>query len=319
MKYKKVSNNENAIEIDGKVVLSFDPRYKKYLKWRDKNPELEERLIDNLEQEIENKKLYNLGAPHKEVGIWKWYNEKGQLILRSKISPDEEEIQEVDGLFEGTTGEVPKSGLFIGYYESGKKKSERILRNGKEDGLCTIWYDNGQLNLICEMKNGKKDGIEKGFYDNGEVRSVIHYKNGKKHGKLEFYHQSVRKGKEVKKYGKTSWFFIEPDKEVKETDENIVHEKTSWFFIEPDKDLLSRSNRIETWKDGKPYGEYIDYHLNSKERAKGNMLYGMMDGKWTFWYNNGKKELEVNLDFGSPIDSAKVWHDNGVLKEELKF
>ena len=143
-KYKKISNNENAIEIDGKVILSFDPRYKKYQKWRDKNPELEEKLIDNLEQEIENKKLYNLGAPHKEDGIWKWYNEKGQLILRSKISPDEEEIQEVDGLFEGTTGEVPKNGLFIEYYESGEKKSERILRNGKEEGLCIIWHENGQ-------------------------------------------------------------------------------------------------------------------------------------------------------------------------------
>ena len=50
VKYKKVPNNKNAIEIDGKVVLSFDPRYKKYLKLKDKNPELEERLIDNLEK-----------------------------------------------------------------------------------------------------------------------------------------------------------------------------------------------------------------------------------------------------------------------------
>jgi len=46
-KYKKISNNENAIEIDGKVVLSFDPRYKEYLKWRDENPDLEKKLVDN--------------------------------------------------------------------------------------------------------------------------------------------------------------------------------------------------------------------------------------------------------------------------------
>jgi len=26
MKYKKVSNNENVIDIDGKIILSFDPR-----------------------------------------------------------------------------------------------------------------------------------------------------------------------------------------------------------------------------------------------------------------------------------------------------
>ena len=30
-KYKKILNNKNAIEIDGKVVLSFDPKYKEYL------------------------------------------------------------------------------------------------------------------------------------------------------------------------------------------------------------------------------------------------------------------------------------------------
>ena len=63
----------------------------------------------------------------------------------------------------------------------------------------------------------------------------------------------------------------------------------------------------------------IDYHLNSKERAKGNMLYGMMDGKWMFWYHNGQKELEFNLDFGIPVGSAKIYHDNGMLKEEVEF
>ena len=48
-KYKKVPNNENVIEVDGKVILSFDPRYKEYLKWRDENPDLEQQLIDDLE------------------------------------------------------------------------------------------------------------------------------------------------------------------------------------------------------------------------------------------------------------------------------
>jgi antitoxin component YwqK of YwqJK toxin-antitoxin module len=209
MKYKKVSNNENAIEIDGKVVLSFDSRYKEYLRWREENPELEKKLVEKLEQEIENRRLYNNGAPHKEGNVWKWF------------------------------------------------------------------HKNGILSLSCEIKNGKKDGVEEGFYDNGDMRSIIHYKNGKKHGKLKFYHQY--------------------------------------------KDLVVRSNRVETYKDGKLYGEYIDYHLNNKERAKGNMLYGMMEGKWTFWYHNGKKELECEFDFGNLIDSAKIYHDNGVLKEVVSF
>jgi antitoxin component YwqK of YwqJK toxin-antitoxin module len=209
MKYKKVPNNENVIEIDGKIILSFDSRYKEYLKWREENPNLEEQLIDELKREIENTWLYNNGAPHKEGNVWKWF------------------------------------------------------------------HKNGQLSLTCEIKNGKKDGVEKGFYDNGDMRSIIHYKNGKKHGKLKSYHQY--------------------------------------------KDLVVRSNRVETYKDGKPYGEYIDYHLNNKERAKGNMLYGMMDGKWIFWYHNGNKELECEFDFGNPVGDAIIYHDNGILKERVGF
>ena len=109
MKYKKISNNENAIEIDGKVVLSFDPRYKEYLKWRDENPDLEKQLIEELEQEIENKRLYNNGAPHVEldengdrqgkclfyyeIGIKKWEGQykddivEGELIQYDKLGP----------------------------------------------------------------------------------------------------------------------------------------------------------------------------------------------------------------------------------------
>ena len=58
-KYKKVLNNENSIEIDGKVILSFDTRYKEYLQWKDENPNLEQLLVDNLKQDIKNKELYN--------------------------------------------------------------------------------------------------------------------------------------------------------------------------------------------------------------------------------------------------------------------
>jgi antitoxin component YwqK of YwqJK toxin-antitoxin module len=210
MKYKKVPNNESAIEINGKVVLSFDPRYKEYLKWRDNSPELEKKLVEELEQEIENKRLYNNGAPHKTDNLYRWYRK------------------------------------------------------------------NGILSLSCEMKNGKRHGVEKGFYDTGEIRTVIHYKNGIRDGKLKSYHA------------------------------NFTEEKF-------------RNNRIETWKNGKLHGEYIDYHLNNKERAKGDMLYGMMNGKWTFWYHNGKKELECEFDFGNPVGSAKIYNDNGILKEDVSF
>ena len=78
-KYKKIPDNPTVIEIDGKVVLSFDPRYKEYLKWRDENTDLEKQLVDDLSLEIENKLLWNAGESHKEGNVYKWYGKNGNL------------------------------------------------------------------------------------------------------------------------------------------------------------------------------------------------------------------------------------------------
>jgi MORN repeat variant. len=99
-KYKKIPDNENAIELDGKVVMSFDPRYKEYLKWRNENPELEKELQEELDKDLTVDRLYNNGAPHKEVSplselltynieIWTWYDEDGKLKLKSEIQDEE--------------------------------------------------------------------------------------------------------------------------------------------------------------------------------------------------------------------------------------
>ena len=49
------------------------------------------------------------------------------------------------------------------------------------------------------------------------------------------------------------------------------------------------------------------------------MKYEMMQGKWTFWYHNGVKELECEFDFGTAVVDAKIYHDNGVLREEINI
>ena len=116
MKYRKVPNNENAIEIDGKIILSFDSRYKEYLKWRDENPDLEQQLIVELNREIENKRLYNNGAPHKEDNVWKWFHENGQLNLICEMKNGK------------------KDGVEKGFYDNGDKMSIVYYKNGKKHG-----------------------------------------------------------------------------------------------------------------------------------------------------------------------------------------
>ena len=125
MKYKKISNNENAIEIDGKVVLSFDPRYKEYLKWKNNNPDLEELLVDNLKQETKNKELYNNGAPHVNK------DKNGDIGLLWELVNVPETIQHLlivvfcEWLRENTTHPLLE---LVGEQGSGKSWLSRCLR-----------------------------------------------------------------------------------------------------------------------------------------------------------------------------------------------
>ena len=169
-RYKKVPNNENAIEVDGKVVLSFDPKYKEYLKWKDENPDLEQKLLDDCEQEIENKRLYNNGAPHRSSDKWEWYSESGQLILQSNISTDIQNPKD---------SEWDVDGEYISWYENGQKESEGNILNGKKDGKWTVWYENEQVTEYATYKNGKPVGKLNRWHPSGvKEREIIFDKKG---------------------------------------------------------------------------------------------------------------------------------------------
>ena len=53
IKYKKIPNNDNAIILrkENITILSFDGRFKGYLKWKELNPQLELELVMELEEE----------------------------------------------------------------------------------------------------------------------------------------------------------------------------------------------------------------------------------------------------------------------------
>jgi antitoxin component YwqK of YwqJK toxin-antitoxin module len=186
-KYKKIPNNENTIEIDGKVVLSFDPRYKEYLKWRDENPDLEQQLIDDLEHEIRNKELYNNGAPHKKGDIQEWYNEDGQLILSQKDGCRSTYYENGQKKVEGTYKDGKRDGLFTQWYGNGKKQKRGTYKDGKRDGLITEWSENGQKVFEGTYKDGKRDGLGTWWYENGQKRSKGIYKDGKLYGEYIDY------------------------------------------------------------------------------------------------------------------------------------
>jgi len=51
------------------------------------------------------------------------------------------------------------TGNHVEYYENGKPKIERNIKNGIEDGLVITYYENGEKQEQRSYKEGKKDGL----------------------------------------------------------------------------------------------------------------------------------------------------------------
>jgi antitoxin component YwqK of YwqJK toxin-antitoxin module len=339
MKYKKIPNNKNAIMIDDKVVLSFNPRYKKYLKWRNENPDLEQQLVNDLKQEIKIKNRKYSYPSHeifnkislsklikksstKKGGIW--VSEDGRLKIKAKKKDNK------------YYGEV------IQYYENEIIVSRENYIDGILDGKYKYYHGNGILRQSGHIKNHMKDGEIKTYWETGNIKQIENYKRGLNDGVIESYRLDrslIFKGNYVNNYkdGSWIWYYLNGKKMKQQLYESMVAKKiTGWNedgqkISEVEYDGMLYNGNYIVWydngnkKEHKIYknnqleGKWIEWHSNGIKRGEGNMKFGMMHGKWTFWYHNRKKELECEFVFGRPFDEfgAKIYHDNGILKEEV--
>ena len=332
IKYKKIQDNENAIEIDGKVVLPFDKRFKEYLKWRDKNPELEKQLVEELEQETENKRLYNNGAPHVELdengdrqGKCLFYHENGNKK------------------WEGNYKDGKLNGELIQYRENGDLISKENFIDDNLDGKYEYYYANGHLRQSGVTRNHVSHDEVRSYFPSGQIQSLEYFNMGVRVGKYKRYRLDgtlIVVGEYDSNYKVGIWTYYDSDK--KKVKEETYGQSVLLKVIDWDKkgQKVTESTKIDTaynmWRNITWYGngnkkkfythkrlglegKYTEWFFSGEKRCEGLMRHDKMDGKWFFWYSNGQIALECDFDYGNLINKAKIYHDNGLLKEEVKL
>lgn len=72
-----------------------------------------------------------------------------------------------------------EEGLFLSYYESGRKDASRYYHNGEKDSINRGWWLNGNPRYEYHFKNGVYEGDFKEWYQSGKPLKHIIYRNGK--------------------------------------------------------------------------------------------------------------------------------------------
>ena len=75
--------------------------------------------------------------------------------------------------------DIPYSGIYIDYYNSGKIQNKGTLLNGKLNGELTVYFKNGNKKSVSNYKDGILHGNWSGYYPNGVLMNSDIYADGK--------------------------------------------------------------------------------------------------------------------------------------------
>lgn len=224
----------------------------------------------------------------------------------------------------GEGREFDKDGTIItlfSYYNGYLVETIRINRkdeNGIKQGRWLDFYPNGNKKTEYNYFNGKLHGIYREYDINGKILSEKRYVNGEVYVPRE--EDEIKLKAEIKKSyfpdGKLQYegAFIDNipvgiHKEYNQDGKLITAKEYTG-----DGELLGeglfdeKGQRTGFWK---LYDQYFNYYF-----GEGNYVNGLKDGKWIFYYPDGKTELEGYYNSGKP-DREWLWlFPNGLKKRE---
>lgn len=95
----------------------------------------------------------------------------------SLIHMDYEEFYESGALkIEGNFDDInARNGLWISYYEDGKKWSESFYIHGKKEGHSLTFFPNGKIRYVGEYKNDEKTGLWRFYNESGDLEKEETY------------------------------------------------------------------------------------------------------------------------------------------------
>ena len=71
-----------------------------------------------------------------------------------------------------------------------------------------------------------------------------------------------------------------------------------------------------TFKKGRLHGETLAWHRNGQPRWKGSYSKGQISGKWEFYDEKGKKNIEAHYKHDNLHGSYTALYHNGMIKEK---
>ena len=140
--------------------------------------------------------------------------------------------------------------------------------DGKLQGKYYEFRDDGSIKITAEFNDGRLDGKYIKFYRSGVIKKILYFNDGKLDGKCREYYD-------------------DPSILMSQKEKGITHHQ---------------SNRKKTfiYKNGKLHGKFKKYYPNGVVMKKGYTSYGIYNGEYTSFFEDGSVKIEGTFKNGEP-------------------
>tara|TARA_B100000686_G_scaffold297342_1_gene329557 strand:- start:94 stop:1386 length:1293 start_codon:yes stop_codon:yes gene_type:complete len=190
-----------------------------------------------------------------------------------------------------------KTGDWLTWYPSGKKKERLSYFSGKANGMYSLWDEEGRIIKEGEYSNDLKHGVW-----------ITFDPDLKRQESYEYYDMGVAKLKYFFKYYDNGNLMEEPS--------------FTEYFRDGEWRQLFDNERLQyltTYSMGKKYGLYEEWTINKELVQRGYYEYDLMSALWTYAKNDSVIKYEV-YDADSIIDGfVYEYYENDQSKADAVF
>lgn len=294
--------------------------------------------------------------PEKYSGLWKIYDQNGQITYACKFVHGNKRFTETcwnnqgnitRQINFGSTNKTKKSRTVINgqqwciyrypdkkdnvtetyWYENGQIKYSCTYSHGVKNGCEKHWYENGQLKYTCDYKNNLKDGLETEWYDNGLFKYQCYYEKGLRNG-AEYawfengcilYENNYSHGLQINQYNCINKC---PNKNYRTT-MYLMNDYMICTYVYLGRQLICLRNNVNGKKEGTEIHFYKKDNISDTDKniIKYKRTYDketMLYTK-TFWYKNGNIKMTYSFKNEQKQGKEQCWYGNGIKQTECYY
>lgn len=233
-----------------------------------------------------------------------------------------------------------RNGIRYNYDDYGQLLNKGEQKDNTYIGNYKSYHNNGALDFECKVLDGDINGPVEYFHRNGVLRTKGTFITGKRTGNWKWYNESGKlesEGDYANDNQVGTWKWYNENGTIKEESifDNGKLKGLSKLYDDAGKirtESIYKNGKVDSYKNFDENGTitsqqkteggkllFVKYNQYRQKMAEGQLVNGLEQGVWKYYYPNGTMKYEMTYDKGEQSGTISYFFKNGKPYYEMNY